>query len=448
MANRLKLDFTLNSNIERKDFVEQYLKSEIFYKKPPTNDELETIANYILWGKDPKTGLNPKQDGTIELESRYKTWDADKPESLEALFELPGFHESNIRSLNSTPLKQKKETFSRDDARKNAPSEILKALEELWKEIDTLELIINYYDLKIGKRKEQPRKTLLSKFSEEEQFTLKEKGESLGQYKYLKMRHLLVELRREQYTLRDSYSPQILSQPIDIQDQPSARFDDNIPVLPLGLKTKSLLSEKIFPTNRFPIPDDFAPSELEKVSRLLWEHNSIQKSNLYFDFTDPDHLYNTTLLFEEIEDSSQKAEIDSTLNFFLDTLNYYASISNLSELQKEILYLKLHKYKNQTITEIINPKYGKTYNANYISTIFKQKILVLISEAARKHKEIIDNIFFPENFKSCKDCGEIFLLSPTNFMRKAKSKDGFSARCKKCDKAQRLRREKEKQCKQ
>jgi hypothetical protein len=57
-TSRLKLDFNLKTNIERKQFLDNYLHSEIFTKYPPTEDELEMMGNYVLWGKDPTTGLN------------------------------------------------------------------------------------------------------------------------------------------------------------------------------------------------------------------------------------------------------------------------------------------------------------------------------------------------------------------------------------------------------
>lgn len=57
-TNRLNLDFSLNTNIERSEFLEKYLQREEFIKRPPTEDEMETMANYVLWGKDPVTGKN------------------------------------------------------------------------------------------------------------------------------------------------------------------------------------------------------------------------------------------------------------------------------------------------------------------------------------------------------------------------------------------------------
>lgn len=59
-ANRLRLDFSLSTNVERRNFLDKYLASEMFQRNPPTEDELATMADYLLWGKDPETGLNGK----------------------------------------------------------------------------------------------------------------------------------------------------------------------------------------------------------------------------------------------------------------------------------------------------------------------------------------------------------------------------------------------------
>ena len=86
---------------------------------------------------------------------------------------------------------------------------------------------------------------------------------------------------------------------------------------------------------------------------------------------------------------------------------------------------------------MVNKKYGKSYTANYISTIFRQKIIPRINDSARFHALIIENMCFEENFKKCSNCGEWLLIDAENFVRKARSKDGFSSKCKKCDRAER-----------
>ena len=125
--------------------------------------------------------------------------------------------------------------------------------------------------------------------------------------------------------------------------------------------------------------------------------------------------------------------VDSTLKQLLDTLKYYIELTDLTEAQLEILDLKINKTKNQDIADAINKKYNKSYTANYISTIFRQKIIPRINETAAFHAKIIENLSFSENFKQCAGCGKILLLDADKFVRKSRSKDGFATRCKICD---------------
>ena len=101
--------------------------------------------------------------------------------------------------------------------------------------------------------------------------------------------------------------------------------------------------------------------------------------------------------------------------------------------------MKLKFKQNSEIASYVNKTYNKSYNDNYISTIFHQKIISSIAEAAREHREIMENIFYPENFKKCKDCGKTLLMNTDNFVRQKKSNDGFSPRCKRCEKEKRSR---------
>ena len=182
--NRLNLDFSLNTTNERASFVQAYLKQVQFKRLPPSEAELETIANYILWGKNPETGKNVKQEKFIELESRSKTWDAKEIDSLDALVESCALHESQIRSLKEPRYKTPKITFSRAQTRKEAPANLIPSFESLWREIDSLDLLINYYDLAHNRRKNPPRDELLARFTESEQSEIKEDSTHLNQFQY------------------------------------------------------------------------------------------------------------------------------------------------------------------------------------------------------------------------------------------------------------------------
>ena len=47
MANRLNLNFGLETNKERSEFLASYLERPEFQKRPPSEEEHETMSNYI-----------------------------------------------------------------------------------------------------------------------------------------------------------------------------------------------------------------------------------------------------------------------------------------------------------------------------------------------------------------------------------------------------------------
>ena len=103
--NRLHLNFELESDVDRAQFVQEYMEGLTF---TPTEAELETISNYILWGKS-SNGKNAQQEGDIEI----KKWTEKPIESLEALAEAPGFSETSLRPLNEPPIRVQRVVFDR-----------------------------------------------------------------------------------------------------------------------------------------------------------------------------------------------------------------------------------------------------------------------------------------------------------------------------------------------
>lgn len=355
--------------------------------------------------------------------------------------ESPGFREANFRSLSQPKLKISKTVFDREKALREAPEEVKLYLVDLFKQIDTIELTLNYYDLLHGGRTMPPREALLSRFSEEEQIHLQSKAAQLSQYKYLKLKHLLVDLRSDQYTYYDTFSHSVgvgkgFSEDQGEDEYAALRIGEDIAAYPLGLKDKTQLSQLLFQKQLYPAL--FNERELQLISSSIWK----EKQENILDFTNPEHLLQ---IYKMRADLLEEQERDPDLFYcaagaVIDTLIYYEQQAQLSSLQKDILEAKLHKTSNICIAERINAAYGKTYNDNYISTIFHQKILPQIAQAAINHYEIVKNLFFPENFKKCKDCGEILLINADNFVRQKKSTDGFAPRCKKCEKIKRDKR--------
>lgn len=434
MKNRLNLDFSLNTSKERSNFLSEYIKNLNFSLSA---EELETCANYVLWGKE-EDGKNLVQKKEIEIETRNKTWSKRKEEeSLDALFESPTFNEQIIIPYTTPTLKQKKEAFNRERALNEAPQDLIPRFTELFKEIDQLDLKLSFYDLKIGKRKLPIREELLSRFSKKEIESLKEEGESLSPYHYLKLRHLLVEKRREQFTLKDTYSEPLQSILPPLQLAPEHFiFGADIPVFPLGLHYGEGISEKLFPSlHNVPI-NTYGEEDLKEISQILWgkrkEEASLDPNQNFFSFKKIEHVYQLFLFFYEVEEEGEKKEFEGTSNDLLRTLQFYTREADLTSLQREILELKKKKVPNPQIAATINKKYQKKYTVNYISTIFTQQIIKKITEAAELHELIISNVFFRENFKECIDCGDMVLKDSNFFMRNGRANDGFASRCKRC----------------
>lgn len=438
--NRLHLDFSISSTSERKDFVDQYVQRPEFISKPLTEDELETIANYILWGKDPD-GLNCTQRGEIQIETRNKTWQRDDTESLDAMMESPTFNEASLRRPTEARTRIAREVFDRQKALNECPIHMRAVFQDLFDRIDKLEMSIHFYEFAHGKRKEGPRAALTKRFSEAEINAARAVSEKWNQYKYLKQRHLIVELRREQFTLRDSYIEKHMrhTPPEPDLDPVHLDFDAEIPVFPLGL-VGAPFSELVFKPDDKLNPHTYTEKELDTLTHHYWNKKSQSRPQLYFDFGELEHVYELFGQLNELEEELDDLPIESNLKKLLDTLRYYINLTDLTEAQQEILDLKINKVKNSDIADIINKKYGKSYTANYISTIFRQKIIPRINESAQFHALIIENMCFEENFKKCNGCGKWLLIDAQNFVRKTRSKDGFSTKCKKCDRADRQRK--------
>lgn len=440
MANRLHLDFSIPGTHERKAFVDEYVQRPEFIRVPLTDDELETIANYILWGKDPD-GMNAVQKGEFSIETRNKTWQRDDTESLDAMMESPTFNEASLRRPPEARTKIAREVFDRSEALAQCSSHMKPIFEELFARIDRLELSIHWYEFDHGKRKEEPRSALQKRFTPEEVNAARKTASTWNQYKYLKQRHLIVELRREQFTLRDSYIERHMrhTPPEPDLDPVNLDFEAEIPVFPLGL-VGTPFSDLVFKPETELNPYTYTEDEIDTLIKHYWSKKQQSRPQLFFDFGELEHVYELFGQLNEIEEDLDTLPLESNMKKLLDTLKYYIALTDLNEAQKEILDLKINKVKNQDIADQINKKYGKSYTANYISTIFRQKIIPHINETANFHALIIENMCFEENFKKCNGCGKILLIDAENFVRKSRCKDGFSTKCKKCDRADRQKK--------
>ena len=91
------------------------------------------------------------------------------------------------------------------------------------------------------------------------------------------------------------------------------------------------------------------------------------------DFTNPEHIYHLYCARADLRDAQAEDPyaIYGAAAPIVNTLAYYEERANLSELQQEILNRKLRNEPNASIASAVNARFGKSYNENYISTIFR-----------------------------------------------------------------------------
>ena len=463
----LSLDWTLETAVERTDFLETYLANRT---APLSESDLEMCGNYLLWGRG-SNGLNAEQEGYVQLERRNSTWASSantrQISSIEELIENPTFDEAQFHSLADTTYKTPKPNFSREECLRKAPPEFIPMLRDLFRRIDRVELSIGFYDRAHGKRKTDLPERLTRKFSPEELFDLEERALSWTNGQYLKKKHLLVELRREQYTIKDSFSNTLMARPTNkFVEEVSPTFcgpesvEDGFLVLPIGLsdsarqtqdKSKSVNWFLAFEELAAKKDDPAYQMQARKLEDRLIERGICQPQKttkktqesqksiapfgfLTIDFRNPAHIC-------RLLDSQKLLITDPSLSRVRDTLNFYVRQANLTPVQQKVLELKLAGKQNMDIKEIVNKEFGRSYQTNYISTIYRQYVAPAIADAATRHLEIVRAIAEgPERFKRCSVCGRLLVESETYFIHKSRAKSGFSARCKQCDHDYRQRR--------
>lgn len=389
----LKLDFSLSTALERAEYIQTYMDPTANY----TSKELETISNYLLFGKD-KDGKSPVDRKDIQIKTKHNSYARKEAESLDALMEKPTFDERSFKP-STTRYKTLKPTIDR------TKDGDVPGMKELWKIIDEIQYLI---DVNKGKVEDESVRKLTS----------------AELYEY---QHYLIELRRQQFILRDSVKPVICRTKTNVtpvyDDYDTAiAWDDELSdfaIAPLGLLTAA--TEARF-TN---------PRILEEV-----DYHYNENAKYVLDFREPLHIYE---LFEEYDGLETDAvlDVESTAASIIRTLNFYRERAHLSKEQERILDLKIRHVSNQTITETIAKEFGATHSANYISTIYKQKICGKIAEAATLSYDYYLNREIATAWKMCTCCGEYKLRDTREYMRRARASDGLSSICKICDKIKR-----------
>lgn len=391
---KFNLDFNLYSSKERRDFIKQQDLSKL------SNKDLEMCANYIIYGKD-QDGTSSVDRKEIQIKTKFNSYNKKEPISLDALLESPTFDEGTLIQ-SSTVYKNPKPTIDREQL-KDIPGMI-----ELWEQIDKWQKIIDENTGKKDKCDDTP---------------------SLTKKQLYYLNHQLIELRKQQYYLKDSAYPTIASKPNfgSFYTEPASQ-QLNYEVFPRGVIGKENDIDFIEPRH------DTKPSISIDIDERIRELR--QKEQYYFNFLETEHIYHLIQSYWDIKMAIEKIP-DSPLHNLLWTLDFYIDKANLSDQQRLIVEGKKQRLLNKEISLKLEKELGITHQENYISTIWNKCVQLVVDAAALNYDEWLCKDY-DKAWKRCNTCGRELLRDPRNFVRKKKAADGLTSNCKTCDKIKRL----------
>lgn len=391
---KFNLDFNLYSSKERRDFIQQQDLSKLSPK------DLEMCANYILYGKD-ADGTSTVDRKEVQIKTKFSSYSKKEPISLDALLESPTFDEGSLVQ-STTIYKNPKPTIDREKL-KDVPG-----FKELWEQIDKWQRII---DENSGKKEKTPDTPVLTK----------------RQLYYLN--HQLIELRKQQYYLKDSIFPTVAAKPNFGHYYPApASLHLNYEVFPRGVVRNEHDVEFKEPRR------DSKPAIAEDIEEQI---QSLKKDNkYYFNFLEAEHVYQLIQSYWDIKAAIEKIP-DSPLHNLLWTLDFYIEKANLSDQQRLIVEGKKQRLLNKEIGLRLEKELGITHQENYISTIWNKSVQLIVDAAALNYDEWLCKDY-DKAWKKCNTCGKELLRDPRNFVRKKIATDGLTSNCKCCDKVKRM----------
>ena len=420
MKKAYSLDYSIERDIDRVAAVKDILDS---LPTDPTQTELEQMGSYILYGKD-ENGKNAVQrgdtyDGNSRRFNSFKTAE-DKVVSLDEVLENPmadqqqlmSPHKRSVYNLKKTTIKRPKYDKKTGELIDIGDGDI-PGIQDLWERIDHLE-----HWIAILEKRLPPDETT----------TVFE----VDSYRLYQLKHQLIDMRRHQYYLKDSYKPTLF---FVAADHPKQQFidwsSDSQYWMPLEQWQRKVSNSLLSSVSKN--LEDYETRINEKgeteVKWVVRRHT--------FDWENPKHvralINNYDLLYDFFKEK---------LNTYGRTLIFdferYLEMANLTDLRKFILNCKIKKMQYPEIADLMEAQFGIRYNENHLSEIVAREIPEKIAAVATKHRMILETP--QDQLKVCYTCGRALPRHKLFFARNASRKDGFSSNCKECERLKRIER--------
>ena len=411
------LDFTLERDTERTQFIADTLDR---LEKDPSPTELEQMATYILYGKD-ENGLSSIRRGETYNNNKrynsYKTLD-DKVVSYDELMESPGSDEQAFRDAYTRDVyKKQKPAISRPKYDKKTGELIdigdadIPGMVELWERLDHYEKW-----LRILQGKEPP----------DENFLIFE-----DDYRLYRLKHNLIDMRRQQYYLKDAYKPEIHFQKLD---HPKAQFYDwdgqSAYWIPYD-KWEYRVTHSYTHTVSRNIAD-YEVRETPNGKEVKWvvcEHN--------FDWTNYKHVRALINQYQNLKEALNE-KLDTYGRTLIWDLERYIEMTNFPPLRMAVLQGRLDQKPCEQICADLEHDFGVTYSTYYLSSLISNEIPKTIATTALRWKLLVETP--KDQLKVCNKCGRALPRHPLFYTKNNGRKDGLQSSCRECERQRRINR--------
>lgn len=414
MRKKYSLDFSIVRDSDRMRAVQDILDS---LPTDPSPTELEQMASYILYGKD-ENGQNAIQrNECIDKEKRYKSYKTkdDKVQSLDEIMEAPGFDEQQVKSAykrdaytSPKPCINKPKYDKKTGEMIDPGDSDIPGMREQWEIIDRWQHML---DVAQGKIPPQENDVIIS-----------------DPYRIYQLKHNLIDIRKHQYYLKDSYKPTIHFQNLD---HPKPQFYDWTGDSFYWI-TQDDWRERVEHSYTSRISRNLADYEVREDGMVKWiicEHT--------FDWENPLHiraLFNHyCTLYETLND-----KLNTYGRTLLWDFDRYVNLCDFSELRLFIIELRKTGMAYDDILEEIRAKYAIEYSPNYLVSIGSTEIPNKIARIAKILR--LESETPIEQRKQCISCGRQLPKDAIFFSRNRAHKDGLSNTCKECDRQKRIER--------
>lgn len=415
MKKKYSLDYSIQRDTDRVTAIKNILDT-LQYDPNPT--ELQQMGSYILYGKD-ENGLNAAKRGEIMTNNtRYQSYrkKEDKNMSLDEILDRPTADTTEFRGITekrtytvpkpviARPRYDKKTGQLLDPGDSDIPG-----MTDLWQSIDRMEKYIAAYKGQIAPDEDLPDIT--------------------SDYRLYQLKHWLIDLRRHQYYLKDSYKPTLHFMAVA---HPHAQFIDWsqdcaywMPFQQWQQRVDNALLHTIS-TNIDDYESKVTPTGVF-VKWVVRQHT--------FDWQNPAHvaalINNYDLLYDTFRD-----KIETYGRAFIFDFQRYRALANLTPITDFMLTRRIQHIPYSDILKQLEIRFGITYNQNHLSTIMARTIPKLIATAAKKVRILAQT---PDSqLKVCFRCKRALPRNTLFFGHNRGRKDGWCSNCKECEKKRRI----------